>query len=305
MESEKQKEVLYTKEWFQNRAINSLEKIDEGLWDYSDPLFQYESQGADVYESIQEEDTLYSQLVTKPEREYLQEIAPDIVSELPNGFEYIDLGPGTEHKEQFIFDSAKKQNKYFTYTPVDINDHFLEQSDSYALKQGVRTNPLRLSFEELPEKLSKSSTQCFVSLGLTFSNSHPEKILNLLKSIAGDEGYAFINAQIRERTDMEALLRAYSGDTYKAFDPKMQLLGIDPEKDILERETDDGIRVWYAIKNSNEILNSKGIKKGDKLLVFQSLRYSKETLEKEISEVFPKYTLYDTGKSFIGSLCRP
>lgn len=304
MENKKKEEVLYTKEWFQNRAFSSLKKISEGVWDYSDSLLQYESKGADLYESIQEEDTLYSQLVTKPEREYLRDIAPNIVSELPNGFEYIDLGPGTEHKEQFVFDSARKQNKDFTYMPVDINDRFLELSNNCALDQGLRTNPLRLSFEELPEKLDKTFDRRFVSLGFTFPNFNPEKILNLLKSIAGEKGYAFINAQIRERIDMEALQKAYSGDMYKLCDSKIQLLDIDPENDISKRETDDGIHVWYTIRNSNEILNAKGIRKGDKLLVLQSLRYNKETLEKEISKVFPNHTLYDTGKTFIGSLCR-
>ncbi len=64
--------------------------------------------------NLQREDDPYAKLITEPERAYLQSIADDIVAELPDGFEYIDLGPGTAHKEQFIFDAARKAGKTFT-----------------------------------------------------------------------------------------------------------------------------------------------------------------------------------------------
>jgi hypothetical protein len=294
----------YTKEWLEKRAFASLEKIGEGAWGFSDSLLLYDPKGAEEYVSLQENDTPYSRMVTKPEKEYLKEIAASIVDELPEQFQYIDLGPGSEHKEQFFFDAAKNKEKKFLYTPVDINDDFLELSDKYASRQRIRTSPLRASFEELPERLSEAGMPRFVSLGLTFSNYTPEKILRLLKSIAGEKGRAFVNAQIRDRIDMEELQKAYSGDTYKIFEPKIELLGLHPQEDISLRETDDGIRVWYTLKNSNDKLEEKGVVSGDKLLVFQSLRYDKESLEKEIAAVFPEYALYDTGKSFIGALLK-
>jgi hypothetical protein len=304
METFKHKQLPYSKEWLRERAFNSLEKIGEGVWDFSDSLLLYNSEGAEEYASLQETDTPYSRMVTKPEKEYLKEIAENIVAELPDQFQYIDLGPGSEHKEQFFFDAAKNRGKEFLYTPVDINEDFLKLSDKYVSSQGIRVNPLRTSFEELPERLGKASTQRFASLGLTFSNYAPEKILRLLKSIVGEKGYAFINAQIRNRIDMEELQNAYSGDTYKVFEPKIELLGLSPQEDVSSRETDDGIRVWYTLKNSNEKLEAKGVARGDKLLVFQSLRYNKESLEKEIAAVFPEHTLYDTEKSFIGALLK-
>lgn len=303
MENLKNEQPLYTKEWLKERAFSSLEKIEEGVWDFSDSLLLYNPKGAEEYVSLQEEDTPYSRIVTTPENEYLKEIATRIVDELPNQFEYIDLGPGSEHKEQFFFDAAKEKQKEFLYTPVDINEDFLKFSDKHVSSQGIRTKPLRASFEELPEKLGDVNTSRFVSLGLTFSNYTPEKILRLLKSIAGEKGYAFINAQMRDRIDMKELEKTYA-EAYKAYDSKIELLGLNPQEDISSRETDDSIRVWYTLKNSNEKLEEKGIVNGDKLLVFQSLRYDKESLEKEIAAVFPNYTLYDTGKSFVGALLK-
>ncbi len=304
MKNLKQEPTPYTKEWLRERAFNSLEKIEEGVWDFSDSLLLYNPEGAEEYASLQEADTPYSQMVTNPEKEYLKEIASNIVDELPNQFEYIDLGPGTEHKEQFFFDAAKEQKKEFLYTPVDINEDFLKLSSAYVSSQGIGTNPVRASFEELPERLGESEMSRFVSLGFTFPNYAPEKILRLLQSIAAKNGQAFISVQICDRVDMEGLKNAYSGDMYKLIDLKLYLLGLNGETDILSRETDCGVQVWYTLKNSNKKLEAKGIFSGDKLLVLQSLRYDKEQLEKEIQEVFAEYTLYDTGKSFIGALLK-
>lgn len=99
----------YNSEWFKTRAFKSIELISPGLWDYADSLLLYVASGVEKYQSLQEDNTPYFRLVTKPEREYLQSIAKDVINLLPQKFEYVDLGPGTEHKEQFFFDEIRKQ----------------------------------------------------------------------------------------------------------------------------------------------------------------------------------------------------
>ena len=136
----------YNHEWFKNRAFNSLRKISENSLDYSDSLLLYISSGVTAYESVQNTNTPYFKLVTKPEHEFLQLIVKSVVDILPDNFEYIDLGPGTEHKEQFLFDELKKQGKIFTYTPVDISDYFLSLAEKYATNQGIKTNRIKSSF---------------------------------------------------------------------------------------------------------------------------------------------------------------
>ena len=292
----------YNQEWFKERAFKSLKKLDNGIWDFSDSLLVYIGSGDAVYEQLQEEDTSYFKLVTKPEHEYLQLIAKNIADILPNNFEYIDLGPGTEHKEQFLFDELKKQGKTFTFVPVDISDHFLEMAESHATSQGIPVRKVKASFEELPEVLRESTTPRFVSLGLTFSNYAPQEILKLLTDIAGVNGFVFINAQMRDRVDMIELQKVYQEDAVRLVDDKVRLIGLDPSTDISPRIADDGFRVSCLVINSNPVLENIGIASGDKLIVFQSLRYTKESLESELAQY--THESFDTGSSFIGTIIR-
>lgn len=292
----------YNQEWFKERAFKSLKKLESGIWDFSDSLLIYIGSGDAVYEQLQEEDTSYFKLVTKPEHEYLQLIAKNIADILPNNFEYIDLGPGTEHKEQFLFDELKKQGKTFTYVPVDISGHFLEMAESHATSQGIPVRKVKASFEELPEVLGESTTPRFVSLGLTFSNYAPQEILKLLTDIAGVNGFVFINAQMRDRVDMVELQKVYQEDAVRLVDDKVRLIGLDPFTDISPRIADDGFRVSCLVINSNPVLESVGIVPGDKLIVFQSLRYTKESLESELAQY--AHESFDTGSSFIGTIIK-
>lgn len=230
----------YNQEWFKERAFKSLKKLDTGIWDFSDSLLIYIGSGDQVYEQLQEEYTSYFKLVTKPEHEYLWHIAKNIADMLPNNFEYIDLGPGTEHKEQFLFDELKKQSKSFTYVPVDISDHFLKMAESHATSQGIPVRRVKASFEELPEALGESTIPRFVSLGLTFSNYAPQEILKLLTDIAGPNGFVFINAQMRDRVDMVELQKVYQEDAVRLVDDKVRLIGLDPFTDISPRIADNG-----------------------------------------------------------------
>ena len=136
----------YDNEWFKKRAFRSLSIITPHVWDYSDSLLLYLSSGVEQYESLQKTDTPYFKLVTKPESEYLQSIAKSVVDLLPNKFEYIDLGPGTEHKEQFFFDELKRQGKDFTYIPVDISEYYLKLAERHAINQGIKVKPANASF---------------------------------------------------------------------------------------------------------------------------------------------------------------
>jgi len=292
----------YNRDWFRKRAFESLVSIAPHTWDYSDSLLLYISSGVEKYESLQESDSPYFNLVTKPEREYLQSIAKEVVDLLPQKFEYIDLGPGTEHKEQFFFDELKKQGKEFTYIPVDISGYYLELAQKHATEQGVSVRPIQASFEKVSEILGVSDIPRFVNIGLTFSNYKPQTILDLMKKIAGNDGYVFINSQMRNRIDMVALEKVYAEDALTLADEKLKLLDLNPDTDITTRETNDKIEVWGTIVNTTPKLSEMGIEVGDKMLLFQSLRYTPEQLEEEIKKTSEKYHLFDTETSFISVL---
>lgn len=272
--------------------------------DYSDPLLMYMPGEDDKYDTAQETDTPYHRLVTAPERVYLARIADRIVAELPDEFEYIDLGPGTEHKEQFIFDAAKRAGKKFTYRPVDISEQYLKRAAEHASGQGIDVQPLRSSFEGLTHGLKGGALPRFVSLGLTYSNSNPDEVLSLLKEIAGKDGSVFINAQMRERTDIPALQEIYKGVAELMTAEKLRLIGLDPVEDIEAQEVTDEVKVWVTLKRSTPTLESMGIRAGDRLLVFQSLRPTKPELEAALTGSFKEYRLFDTAEPFIGALLK-
>ncbi len=291
----------YSLEWFCERAVTSLKRIEENVWDYSDSLLLYVPDSEGEYETIQVGDDPYVQLITRPERAYLDSIAPAIVAQLPSEFEYIDLGPGTAHKEQSVFDEAKRTGKNFVYRPVDISEHYLKLAAGHAKTQGIQIDPLKSSFEELPERLGLPKIPRFVSLGLTFSNYQPEYILRLLKRIAGIGGEIFIDAQIRDRVVMEDVLRMYREDLYPVVDPKLAFLDVDPKTDVSERSADEGVRLWYTLKHTNPKLEALGVHAGDKLLMLQSLRYSVRSLEEELAKTGSPFVVFDTNASFVGA----
>ncbi len=106
-----------SEDWFKDEAIKSISKISDKIWDYSNSSVLYTPQTSSAYEEAQkdEEDSSYKKVVTDEESLFIQQIAPDIVRVLPNDFIYLDLGPGTEHKEKSFQDSALLQKKSFLY----------------------------------------------------------------------------------------------------------------------------------------------------------------------------------------------
>ena len=293
----------YNRKWFKERAVSSIKNIDKGVWDFSDSLLFYTSnESTDNYKASQIENTNYSQLVTKPERKYLSSIAPIISSKLPKKFDYIDLGPGTEHKEQIFFDQFKNDEKSFVYIPVDINQYYLNLAIDHAAEQEIPLMPIHSSFEELPKILKKTKKPRFISLGLTFSNYEAKEIIKLLEDISGSSGYIFINVQIKGRVDIEKLEKDYLTDAEYMCNNKIKLLDLDPKKDVSPKTIDDGIKIYCSIIKTNKILDKIGIKIGDKIILARSLRYTKEALEKELQKTNMEYFMFDTGESFIASL---
>lgn len=301
IESKAKQADLFTQEWFRKRAMDSLQKTDEGWWDFSDSLLLYAANvGVEEYEQIQHGESQYAQLVTKPEQEYLKSIAETVAAELPDDFDFIDLGPGTEHKEQFLFDALKKQGKTFRYIPVDVSKRYLELSTTYAEEQGIETQGIQSSFEELAQVMPQTGRKRFVTLGLTFSNYEPQAALQMLCDIAGEHGKVFVDAHMRDRTNMSALQDAYAHDGMGIVTSKLAFLDLDANADIENIETDDGIRIWCTVKNPSQVMREKGVVSGDRMLMFQSLRYTKEQLESELKKIGNNYTLLDQGSSFTG-----
>ncbi|OGN16510.1 MAG: hypothetical protein A3C88_02905 [Candidatus Yanofskybacteria bacterium RIFCSPHIGHO2_02_FULL_50_12] len=292
----------YDSEWFKERAINCIKQIAPNTWDYSDSLLLYVPSATEAYEEIQQEETPYHTLVTKPETEFISKIAKEISKELPSEFNFIDLGPGTEHKERFFFDLLKKQGKQFTYFPVDISERFLEVAEDFSQKLGIPCKPILAPFEEVGRILP--SGYRFISLGLTFINYRVEDILSLLKTMIGNDGCAFIDSHIRSRVDTEEIRSLYVDQVESMIIPKAELLELDWENDLENIEVNDKVEIWCTVKNPSSRMVEKGIKSGDRMIIFQSLRHDLEFLKEEIQKVFPNYQMHDIGSPFVGFLLK-
>lgn len=293
----------YNREWFRKRAFISLEKINHNYWDYSDSLLLYSFEGQGAYELAQDDNSPYFKLVTKDEHQHLKSIVKDVANILPQKFEYIDLGPGTENKESYFFDEFKKQDKDFLYIPVDVSSYFLDIANKSARKFNVDTKPIQISFEELPDTLEKHILPRFVSLlGLTFSNYQPSKILDLLHSIAGKDGYILIDTQLSNRVNLQELKIVYQKYVAPACDEKIRLLGLDPKKDVSERIADEQIAITCSVVNINKNLKDKGLEIGDKIKIFQSFRKTKSDFENDLKDF--DYTIFDTGNSFLSAMIK-
>ena len=101
---------------------------------------------------------------------------------------------------------------------------------------------------------------------------------------------------------MNALQKVYQEDAVHLVDEKVKFLGLQPETDITPRSTDNGFKVWTSVIKSNDQLKKIGVNNGDKLLVFQSLRYTKKSLEYELKNEVCIF--FDIGSSFIASIIR-
>lgn len=293
----------YNREWFKKRALESFEKVSERNWDYSDSLLLYSPEGQQAYESAQVGNSPYFELVTKKEHEYLKSVVEEIACILPIEFEYIDLGPGTENKESYFFEEFKKQGKKFIYTPVDISEYFLDISKSHAEAQCVVVRPVQSSFEELSEMLGKPTVPRFVSmLGLTFSNYSSEKILKLLKEIAGTGSYILFDVQLSERINLSELVAVYQEYVAPACDEKIKLLDLDPDSDVTERVADKRIEISCLLNKVTPALKEEGAEIGDRLILFQSYRPTKEEFEEQLKGF--DYTFLDNNHSFVSALVR-
>lgn len=292
----------FSEQWYRNRAVDSIAPMGDGQWDFSDSLLLYAASGAEDYERIQDHESPYARLVTLPERRYLESIADEVVEMLPADFDYIDLGPGTEHKEQFLFDALRRQGKSFRYMPVDVSRAYLAGAKKYAEDQGIPAKPIQAAFEDLPRVLGAAEKPRFVSLGLTFINYDPRVAFDFLRGAAGEGGSIFIDVQDRNQVDMEELMRIYREDARAIVGSKLPFVGLDIDKDIERVWANDGVEVWCQLNGVSPVLKQKGIKSGDSMVVLRSKRYAADEFTETLQASGMNHTPVGSADSFTGAI---
>ena len=293
-----------TQEWFLNRAKESLIKIKEGEWDFSDSALFWTDEVVKKYEDAQtvEQDN-YKKHVTDKETIYLKRITPTLISRLSQKINYIDLGPGTENKQDYFIDEIKSQNKELVYTPVDINARIVDAVSLHISKKGINVFPVHSSFEDMEQFIKDKTTPRFISLGLTFLNFKIDDILGIFKASLNTNGVAFINTQPREKVkDLEELKKAYSGaHVIEMYNQKLKLIGLEINENIGDIEVTDEVKIYFNVKNPTEKAVELGIKSGDRIFVFQSMRYPIEILKSKLEGQFD-CEYFDTEEEYLAVL---
>jgi hypothetical protein len=77
-----------------------------------------------------------------------------------------------------------------------------------------------------------------------------------------------------------------------------------PEIDTSKLLVDDNLKMSFTVLKNNMDLEKIGVKEGEAFLVFQSLRYTKESLEDELKRTGLAYKLLDNGSPFIASIIK-
>ena len=295
----------YSLEWFQSRALSSLEKGKDGVWDYTDSAIIWQPRAIEFYKSLQTKDNAYKRTVTNEDSSLLQKIAPKIVDLLPESFTYIDLGPGTEDKESFFFEAMQKALKKMVYVPVDVHKDMLNGAAATARTFGFVAQPLQCDFESVANLLKGKEGYRFVSIGPTFINYRPQDGLAMLREISGKDGSILLLVQLRDRIQSKQLIDAYNEPENRALiDLKVSLLGFDPKEDLEDYAVTDEVKISYRVKHVPPALKKIGMKEGERILAHLSLRYSRQELEALFKQDFD-VTYFDEGYSFIGVFLKP
>lgn len=291
-------------EWFANRAKESL-VMKDGFWDFSDSALFWTDEVMSNYKDAQtDSEDVYKKQVTDSETAYLKKITPDLVSHLPQNINYVDLGPGTENKQDLFIDEIQRRGKKLMYTPVDINKSVIDLVGQHVTKKGIAIHPVHSSFEDMDQFLIDNQTPRFLSLGLTFGNFDIDYILDIFEKTIGKEGLAFINIQPREKVkDFEKLKQAYSGHLTNIYNAKLKLIGLKIDPEIGTIEVTDEVKVYYTVKKPSQLAKNFGIKEGDKLFVFQSMRYPIEFLKSKLESRFD-CIYFDTEDDYLGILLK-
>jgi len=294
----------FSEQWFLKEAIKNVKQLKKDVWDFSSSAMIYNPGGAEIYAELGR--TAYSKTIHDEEFLLIKSIASQIIKGLPDSFSYIDLGPGSGEKSVLLLEACKYECKRIDYIPVDVSKFLPDKAVKTVRKAGFISKPKLATFEELPndkEFLNSLRPERFVSFGLTYINYEPSEIHKLLKKLMGPRGQSFITVQLGDRIDLEKTKKLYRiPANEKIFLAKLKLLDIN-KTDIKNFEITNEIKVFVILKKVPNILGIKGIKKGDKILVWKTFRPTLENFVSIISRDF-RYVLYDKGLEFVTAVLK-
>lgn len=255
---------------------------------------------ARAYQSTTESEE-YRAGMLDSERKLIETNIENIVSALPQKFNFLDLGPGTADKSKIILKHSLIQRKKVEYHALDISKKILEDAIKNVSAMGINTKGYLGNFEtDIPLILQESQTPFFIYLGATYMNYEPEEILAILSESTQKSDSIYISTQ--KMYDEQEILKQYSTKIYpEVVDPLVQSLGIE-DNTLNVRYENGTIEHYLKLKTVPDTLKYYA-KENDEIVFFTSRKPTAEKFKDNTKEYFSGQ--YYENDKFIGLVGQP
>jgi len=261
--------------------------------------------------------SLERDLITKRVGDFLNTFDKDIAINI------VDIGCGDGAPAYPIADELVKDNRKFTYIPIDISTQLLKiASDNFKSKYSdIEIVPYELDFElgnfteAIFQHKSDNSVNLLLFLGSTLGNfSDMGRILTNFRDSMGANDYLLIGMELVNFAKIENLIPHYT------VDEVVSLAYMIPEQIGIDSKTSSYEVAWNDKKNQIELsarmkdgLSVKiqqediELEKNEKILLARSVKFSEAAFTKLVSEVDLRNELLTVNKnrSYLLSLVQP
>jgi len=281
-----------------NDLINSKRLIKKGvtkiLFDQPYHLYLDDVQSQAYINMIDAEN--FSTLLHEPTLNLINKYKEKILSGFKGRLSFFDLGPGLPTKTIPLLKQLQINKIDFDYYPVDISQNFLKITEKEISNFGITCNSINSYFEDLPNNpILDTSDEKLFFIGLTFNNYRPDKILSMLKKMAGKKGTCLIITEYFKKKNIETILIPYKDKYAEHFNYlSLHLAGIKKER--LQYFTEfRNQRIEMGFKALEKLVITKDliIEKDTEIITAISYRFSKDTLIKHINRYFLCFEFYE------------
>ncbi|SHL96191.1 L-histidine N(alpha)-methyltransferase [Mucilaginibacter sp. OK098] len=238
----------------------------------------------------------FSSLLHDPTLNLIEKYKHKILKGFTGKLSFYDLGPGMPTKTIPLLKQLQETGVPFDYFPVDVSENFLNITEKEINKIGITCHRINSLFEDLPKVIvnDKNEEKLFF-IGLTFNNYRPDKILKLLKQLAGNDGTCLIITEYFKKKNIETILLPYRDKYAEYFNYlSLKLAGIEQEQlsyftEFRNQRIEMGFRVLEDLQLAPDLV----IEKDTEIITAISYRYSKNNLIKHINKYFSCFEFFE------------
>lgn len=275
-----------------------VDKKRKGYFLLNEPHLLYLSdEQSNLYLDVMKSED-YSASFHGPTVEIINKALSDLFSETGKGVTLIDMGPGYPDKSLPMVRYLKDRQVPCVYVPVDISRSFLDIAAQHVRPYVERVHPVHAPFEEcrafIPGDVYRYTAFCMI--GLTFMNFFPEKLLPLLKNIAGENGFVIVASELlTSQKSPDVVLASYRTREAQDFGfGPLKLLGLRQDRVTYQPQFVNGrVELQYCLtQDPGGNLVQTGMKSGDTVVTAVSYRYTTGQLSSLLEQYFRRHQMF-------------